>query len=266
MPTFNSAEFLEDALASLNRQSHQNFELIICDGGSTDGTLDIVARVMGRRAKIVSKSDSGVPDALNKGFSASEGNVLCWLNSDDVLISSNALSRVHSHFLAHHFDVAIADSVNLDSDGVVSKTLISFAPPMHAPWFKSNLFTGSLFFSREAWRFFGGFSESYRIAFEYELTDCIFSRFRVNKINHVIGGFRVHSSGLSSTFGSLMTAEVKALRPALSHFKSRLQKMHRLRKHIEDRRLLRVIQNALHDPNRGLNWYDVERVGWVGEL
>jgi len=264
MPTYNSESFLSEALESLRRQKNQRFELLVCDGGSTDGTLDLINKTMGRQARIVSYSDSGVPDALNKGFSAAKGEILCWLNSDDVFVASNALSKVRESFASGDCDVAIFDAVSLLESGVVSKTLISFAPPNSSPSSGGNVFTGSLFFSKAAWDLFGGFSCRYSLAFEYELTDQIFAVCQVRKIKSVVGGFRIHETGLSSLYRSKMDAEVRHLRSDVRMLKKGQQYIHRLMQHSLDGNLHRVFWHRYFDPNRGLHWRDIERLGWVG--
>jgi glycosyltransferase involved in cell wall biosynthesis len=264
MPTFNSTAFLQDALDSLTIQANQSFELLVCDGGSTDGTLDLIRSKIGDKAKIVSHSDNGVPDALNKGFSSARGEILCWLNSDDVYISKNSLSIVSRSFADPDQHVAICDSVTLNKDGEVSKTLISFSPQNKIPSSSGNIFTGSLFFSKSAWQDFGGFSCKYKLAFEYELTDFIFSNYNARKINSIVGGFRIHEAGLSSAFSSKMQAELQELRLENRNTPRGSQKIHRLRQHCVDRNLFRVIRNKFNDPNCGLHWKDIERDGWIG--
>lgn len=265
MPTFNSAAFISDALESLKHQTNQNFELLVCDGGSTDDTLDIVLEKMGDRVNIVSRSDSGIPDALNKGFSAAKGEILCWLNSDDVIATSTALMFVADYFMTRSCDVAVCDCVALTKDGRVSKTLIAFSPPPEFAAFGGNIFTGSLFFSKLAWKKFGGFSRKYELAFEYELTDSIFSEFKVHKINGVVGGFRIHESGLSSAFRSKLSEEKQLIRLNTRTIGKLRYFAYRILQHARDQNIHRVIFNRFFDPNLGLQWTDVERKGWSGQ-
>jgi glycosyltransferase involved in cell wall biosynthesis len=264
MPTFNSARFVGEALDSLDRQTNQNFELIICDGGSQDETLPIIAARMKDRARIVSRSDAGVPDALNKGFAAARGDVLCWHNSDDVLVSRHALERVARAFSDPATMIAIGDCSVLSIDGTVAKTLIVFAHAAQNPTSGGNLFTGSLFFRRAVWDHFGGFSGRFRLAFEYELTDTIFAAFPAVRIDELIGGFRIHESGLSSRYGIEMAEELAVLRKGLPRSSRALGLIRRVIQHTADRSLLRVLRNRLADPNRGLRWDEVELRGWVG--
>lgn len=82
-PTFNPGRRLERCLASVSSQTYSPIEHIVVDGGSTDGTLDVLGRVPGIR--YVSEPDGGQADAINKGFGMARGSILGWLNADDVL-------------------------------------------------------------------------------------------------------------------------------------------------------------------------------------
>ncbi len=81
--SFNQAEFIRDTIESVLAQDYENFEHIIVDGGSTDGTLEILKSYP--HLKWTSEPDEGQSDALNKGFSRAEGDIIVWLNSDDWL-------------------------------------------------------------------------------------------------------------------------------------------------------------------------------------
>ena len=93
-PTFNSAKYLEQTLqtVAMQRSPELSVEHIIMDGGSADGTAELVRKYAHPDTKFVSSSDAGPADAINKGFAISTGEYLCWLNSDDYY-APNALHR-----------------------------------------------------------------------------------------------------------------------------------------------------------------------------
>lgn len=83
VPVFNAAAFLESALQSIFAQEYPNLEVIVVDGGSTDGSVDIIRRHADRLYWWRSEPDRGQYDAVNKGFSHATGEIMCWLNADD---------------------------------------------------------------------------------------------------------------------------------------------------------------------------------------
>ncbi|MBV5328910.1 MAG: glycosyltransferase, partial [Chlorobium sp.] len=104
-PSFNQGKYIEDTILSILLQGYPNVEHIIMDGGSTDETLEIVKSYEQSLAKIISEPDKGQSEAINKGMRLATGDILTWLNSDDML-APGALAAI-----AMAFDVNDADLV-----------------------------------------------------------------------------------------------------------------------------------------------------------
>jgi glycosyltransferase involved in cell wall biosynthesis len=102
--SFNQAAYLEETLRSVLDQNYPNLEYIVVDGGSTDGSVEIIQKYAARLAWWVSEKDEGQSQALNKGFQKSTGSILTWLNSDDRL-APGSLFTVAQQFLLHAPDL-----------------------------------------------------------------------------------------------------------------------------------------------------------------
>lgn len=94
---YNSAATIEDTIKSVLDQNYDNLDYVIIDGASTDATMSIVERYRSRLSVVVSEKDRGISDAFNKGIAKSTGEVICFINSDDVMLpgSLDAISRAY---------------------------------------------------------------------------------------------------------------------------------------------------------------------------
>src|ERR1035437_1184692 len=99
-PSFNQADNVERTIQSVLRQEYPALEYIIVDGGSSDGSVAIIRNYADRLHWWCSEPDEGQADAIAKGFARSGGEVLCWLNSDDILLPG-ALRAVGEYFRDH---------------------------------------------------------------------------------------------------------------------------------------------------------------------
>jgi len=110
----NARETIADTLGSVAAQTHADVEHIVIDGGSTDGTLDVVGRYRDRLARVVSEPDRGLYDAMNKGIRLASGEVVGTLNADDVYADRSVLETVASAFADPDLDALYGDLVYVD--------------------------------------------------------------------------------------------------------------------------------------------------------
>lgn len=94
---YNASDLIEPTIKSVIDQTYSNLEYIIIDGGSTDGTIDIIKKHSDNIAYWVSEPDKGIYDAMNKGISAATGDYICFMNAGDVFSANNVLEKIAPH-------------------------------------------------------------------------------------------------------------------------------------------------------------------------
>jgi glycosyltransferase involved in cell wall biosynthesis len=116
-PSYNQAGFLEQTLQSVLSQGYPNLEYIVVDGGSTDGSRELIERYAGSLAWWVSEKDTGQAEAINKGLARATGEIVAWLNSDDVY-QPGAISAAVAAFAAHpQAGMVYSDVLAVDGSG-----------------------------------------------------------------------------------------------------------------------------------------------------
>jgi glycosyltransferase involved in cell wall biosynthesis len=166
--TFNSAQTLEATIQSVVAQQYPNLEYIIVDGGSTDGTLDIIKKYEVHITKWVSEKDSGLYDAMNKGIALSTGEWIAFLNSDDVYVNS----PLHSvaAMLQKKPDVGVVYANALIRSDVRPPYLYKSTHPVSKrDFWRTPIIHPSMFTKRSEFDRVGLFSMDYPISADYEL-------------------------------------------------------------------------------------------------
>lgn len=168
-PSFNQARYLEQTLRSVLDQDYPDLEYIVMDGGSTDGSVDLIRSCASRLAYWTSGRDRGQTDAINQGLARATGDILGWLNSDDVYLPGT-LHRIARAFReARDADVVYGDYELITPDGrpFLRRREIPF--DWYCLLYGVN-FIGqpSSFFTRAAWQRFGPMDESLRYSMDYD--------------------------------------------------------------------------------------------------
>lgn len=167
---FNSRETIEETLRSIAEQNYSNVEHIVIDGGSSDGTMDVLAAHNSQIDVLRCEADRGIYDALNKGISLASGDVVGFLHADDVFADSAVLSRIADVFSDENVGAAYGDLVYVHerdttrvirhwSAGNFSKSKLAWGwmPPHPTFYARRSLYVQ-----------LGGFDLRYRIAADYD--------------------------------------------------------------------------------------------------
>lgn len=202
IPSYNRATLIRQALESVLKQTYQAFELIVVDGGSTDGTLEILDEIPDLR--LVSEPDRGMYDALNKGLQLAKGEIVGFLNSDD-FYSEDGLGAVAAQFEKTSVDAVAGQAIYFFRRGKGADLFFRPSKPLMPPLPWREVIYGdpafnAWFFHRRVFDRIGGFDITYRIAGD---RDFLF-RFALSgspyvDLRKVIYHYRVHTGSLSLT-------------------------------------------------------------------
>ena len=176
---YNNKAFLEECINSVINQSYDNIEYIIIDGGSTDGSRDIIKKHEHKISKWISERDSGIYDAINKGVKLATGDVIGLLHSDDIFANKNIIEKAAELFKKENADLLYSDLEYVDKQnntfrkwhsGAFNTLRFGWMPPHPTLFIRKNLFDR-----------YGFYNTKYRISSDYEMVLRLF-----NKNNFVV--------------------------------------------------------------------------------
>ena len=199
-PVYNQVDYLEATITSVISQNYPNLEYIVIDGGSTDGTVEVIKKYESYISYWVTELDDGMYDALNKGFGLSTGDIMGWINSDDILLSQ-ALFNV-ARLFNELPQVSWLQGLNcvIDHNGKIVDVLtpkrFSFITVLNGDyrWIQQE----STFWKRGLWDKAGGFIQNnLKLAGDFELWFRFFQLERLYYVNISLGAWRKRPGQLS---------------------------------------------------------------------
>ncbi|MCK5225283.1 MAG: glycosyltransferase [Planctomycetes bacterium] len=200
-PSFNQSKYLRETIESILNQNYPNLEYIIIDGGSTDGSVEIIKEYEEHLDYWISEKDSGQSDAISKGFKRATGDWLNWINSDDALVPG-ALEAVAKAVAKYpKTDIIAGRGIIGQADGTVSRIVWPITPFM---WMPKHAFYGqicqpSFFFRRKAYESIGGINTELFFRMDTDMYECMLSQgSKAVVINDILGFFRIQKNAKST--------------------------------------------------------------------
>jgi glycosyltransferase involved in cell wall biosynthesis len=212
-PAFQASRFIEQTILSVLGQDYRNIEYIVMDGGSTDGTTQILDRYRGRLT-YVSAPDGGAPDAINRGFERSRGEIFAWLNADDLYLPGAIRTAVQHFARSPHLDVVYGEGIWIDEEG---KTLGRY--PTLAPYRpdafqqECGICQPAAFLRRDAFVRAGMLQPELHLTFDYDLWIRLSRDCRFEAIPQVLAASRMHRDNKSlGSRGNVFAENIAILR------------------------------------------------------
>lgn len=200
-PSFNQSGFLKSTIESVLAQDYPRLEYIVVDGGSTDGSVEVIKAYAHRLAWWVSERDQGQTDAINKGFARAKGEILAWINSDDTYNPGAVGCAVKCLMENPQAALVYSDCDYIDEQGRV----IGRFPAAQTDYARLrrgyvHIPQQTMFFRSRYWREVGPLDPTFYFAMDYDLWTRLAARAPLKYIaGQTWANFRLHASGKTTT-------------------------------------------------------------------
>ena len=197
---FNSNKTIKDTIESVMSQKYDNIEYIIVDGGSTDGTLETLAKYRDQISKHISEPDTGIYDAMNKGIKLATGDIVGFLNAGDFYAVETAILQIATSFQENDCEIVYAD-LEYVAENNPGKTVRKWkSQPYQSGLFKKGWHPPhpTFFAKKTVFDKYGAFGLSYNIGADYELMLRFLQKYNIKTeyIPHVL--VKMRSGGISN--------------------------------------------------------------------
>jgi glycosyltransferase involved in cell wall biosynthesis len=206
-PSYNQGRFIEETILSIIGQQYPNLEYFIVDGGSTDETVSVIRKYEDQIDWWVSERDKGQTDAINKGFKKATGDIVNWINSDDILYP-DALFHIAQTYMAHPdagFVYGKTQRFNAEGPMEMMQHDVPDLPLMyyyHFPYGQQGCFYKKSILERV-----GFLNETLHFSMDFDLFVRLHLHAKTVKTDFLVGGFRDHEASKTNNLESTMIRE-----------------------------------------------------------
>lgn len=262
-PSLNRAAYIGDVVSSVAQQAYERIEHIVVDGGSTDGTQDVLRKLeKSYDFRWISGPDTGMYNAINKGLSMSRGDILGYLNTDDLYLPWTVEVAVAAFLNEPKADLIYGDMVVLDETS--KGAALALYPPFDRGLLGRSGFLGqpTVLFRRSAFERLGGFDETLRYVGDCDYWLRIASMSPIRKVDEILAVQRNHPDTLRASQRSALREEVQLVRSRYERMtvvRSRLRRLaDRLQLFMDRRywllRFVRAMTRQQRDPSYDGPW------------
>lgn len=206
---YNAEDFIEKAINSVIDQTYENIEYIIIDGNSSDNTISIINKYKDRVHYFLSEPDKGVYDAMNKGIKAASGDILYFLNSDDLFYDKYVIENISKMFILNNETELLYGQI-LIKDNFTNESYIKTHENISKSFFViDTICHQGIFFKADTFKKCGLFDDTYKIVGDYEWLMRAFYKYNIKRkyYRSVIAIFRLGGMSSSTDFLELHQTE-----------------------------------------------------------
>lgn len=171
IPSFNQGQYIEETIVSVLGQQYPNLELLVIDGGSTDNTVEILEKYSDKISYWHSKKDKGQADAINQGINLSSGEVVCWLNSDDMYLPGTLLDigkRFRGLTDKNYLVYGSALTINQINGSLISGSHLASQFDAFTLTYNDFIVQPSSFWTRKLWQATGELNPNYHYVLDWD--------------------------------------------------------------------------------------------------